>query len=123
MIMFHFFIAPPFVRWPRSLLPLSPQAGRGGVCCTAYVSYGHNPYYGALSFGRDQLGGLQRLAHAPVALDLRERRRHVLGAAVPQLNLHQRVGARERVSAFGLGALGREQVEAAAAVDRLARLR
>src|SRR5256885_13321216 len=46
----------------------------------------------------------------------------MLGAAVPQLDLHQRVGAGERMRALGLRALGRQQIEAAAAIDRLAGL-
>src|ERR1700730_18004198 len=61
------------------------------------------------SLRRYQMRFLERALDFLVLLHRREHRRHVLDAAVPQLDLHQRVGAGERVGGFGLGALRREQ--------------
>src|SRR5215510_3739274 len=98
MIMFHFFIVllsthrRP-VGWAKSLAVPSPR-GHGAPailptrkCRAARLC----PPYGALLFRRHQVRFLQRAPDLLVLLHLREGRRHVLGAAIPQLDLHQRV--------------------------------
>src|SRR5262249_18619959 len=76
----------------------------------------------AWSLRRYELRGFQRLAHLLVLLHPREGFRHVLGPAVPEFDLHQRIGASDRVGRFRLCALRREQVEAASPIDRFAGL-
>ena len=58
----------------------------------------------------------------PVFVHLGERLRDMLGTAVPNFDLHQRVRTGQRVRGLGLRAFGREQVEDTAAIDRFARL-
>src|SRR5215212_10803802 len=83
------------------------------------------------SLRRHKLSGFERtldlseflvLRRHGVFLNRGEGFRHVLDAAIPQLDLHDRLTAGERVRALGLGFVRRQQIETAAAVDRLAGL-
>src|SRR5262245_57625095 len=86
MIMFHFFI--------RTLAPYSLIPAQAGIqsCAKVWI-----PAFAGMtatrSLRRHELGFLERAADVLVLLHRREGRRHVLGAAIPQLHLHQRIGA------------------------------
>src|SRR4029079_5918529 len=64
-----------------------------------------------LSLRRHQLGLAQRPLDLLVLRHRGKRLRHVLDAAVPHLDLHQRLRAGKRVRGLGLGLVRRQQVE------------
>src|SRR6202011_3240028 len=75
-----------------------------------------------ISLRRHELGGLERLAHFFfVLLHAREGLRHVLAAAVPQLDRNQRIGPGDGMGRPGLRPLGGQQVEAPSPIDRFSR--
>src|SRR5262245_57993005 len=144
MIMFHFFIAPlsESVGWATArngYRTISYFPAPLPTICTSALLVALMVGKARETWSQSQLGALrlcppytsfcwnelrfpQRALDLGVLLHGREGRRHVLGAAVPQLDLNECIGACERVCRLGLRFVRGEQVEAAAAVDRLAGL-
>src|SRR5215831_19743193 len=112
MIMFHFFMVSselcilrrhPEVR-PRPFEPGEPRRMIGPGCHPSRAAHSRGRLRMTIhaSFCRYQLRLLQHALDFGFLLHGRKRRRDVLGAAVPQLDLNQRVGACERMRRLGL---------------------
>src|SRR3954470_4625671 len=133
MIMFHFFIGltllPGRHHPRRRMIQWSPICL--GYWMPAFAGMTIRVVALSPSLRRNELRGFERaldlgeflvLGRDGTLFHRSEGFRHVLDAAIPQFDLHDRLTTGERMRGLGLGLVRGQQIKTAAAVDRLAGL-